>query len=72
MKPATYAIAAMAKAGQFTVLGPDFVGGNGELVIAAWDTAHVAGSFELTAGGKKYVGTFDIDCPQPGNGVGTP
>lgn len=56
----------------FSVLGPNFMGGTGEIDITAWDKAHVAGSFKFEAKGKQYAGTFDLKCPQPGNGVCTP
>jgi hypothetical protein len=58
------------KNGTFTVMGPDFMSAkDGELEITAWDNVHVAGSFKFNAGGKAYAGTFDLKCPQPGNGI---
>lgn len=45
------------------------MGGEGELDVTAFDAAHVAGTFAFTAGGKRYAGTFDLKCPQQGNGV---
>jgi hypothetical protein len=53
----------------FTVMGRDFMNGDGSIDITAWDTTHVAGTFEISAKGKIYKGVFDIKCPQPGNGV---
>lgn len=53
----------------FTVMGPDLMGGEGTIDITAWDAAHVAGTFEISAKGKTYKGAFDIKCPQPGNGI---
>lgn len=68
--PATYKI---VRTGEdktaFSVLGPDFMGGDGEIVLTAFDASHVAGSFNFESGGKRYKGTFDLKCPQPGNGV---
>ncbi len=69
MAPKTYPIARTNKAGTFTVMGRDFMGGEGELAITAWDVSHVAGTFAFTAGGKQYRGQFDIKCPFPSNGV---
>ncbi len=68
--PATYKIVRMVEdKAAFGVIGPDFLSGEGELVLTAFDTAHVAGSFDFKAGGKSYKGTFDLKCPQPGNGI---
>jgi len=53
----------------FTAMGLDFMSGDGSLDITAWDTTHVAGTFEISAKGKTYKGAFDFKCPQPGNGV---
>lgn len=55
--------------GDFSVLGPGFTGGTGELDLTAWDTTHIAGTFSFEAKGKQYAGSFDLKCPQPGNGV---
>lgn len=62
--PAKYPVGGKPKAGAFGVRGRDFFGsGEGELVISAWDTKHVAGSFTFTAKGKRYAGRFDLKCP---------
>jgi hypothetical protein len=65
-----YAIDSSNKPGAIAVMGPDFMSAkDGELDVTAWDKTHVAGSFKFTAGGKAYAGTFDLKCPQPGNGA---
>ena len=69
MKPGKYAIKAVAQPGDFTVIGPGWMGGTGEIEITAWDTSHVAGTFTVENGGKKYEGSFDLKCPTPGNGI---
>ena len=69
MKPGKYAITTTGKKGDFTVIGPGFMGGAGELDVTAWDTSHVAGTFTVESGGKKYEGSFDLKCPTPGNGI---
>ncbi|MBP6843391.1 MAG: hypothetical protein KA201_06595 [Kofleriaceae bacterium] len=69
MAPKKYPITKGNKAGAFSVMGPDFMGGEGELDITAWDTSHVAGTFGFAAGGKQYSARFDIKCPFPSNGV---
>ena len=68
--PATYKVVRTGEdQAAFGVIGPDFMGGEGELVLSAFDDAHVAGSFDFKAGGKRYKGTFDLKCPQPGSGA---
>ena len=69
MAPRKYPIVRANQAGAFTVLGADFMGGEGELDVTAWDAAHVAGTFAFAANGKQYVGKFDLKCPFPSNGV---
>lgn len=67
--PKKYAIGKTNKLDEFAVLGPNFMGGMGELDVTAWDRAHIAGTFQFEAQGKKYAGKFDIKCPFPGNGI---
>ena len=69
MKPGKYAITTTGKKGDFTAIGADFMGGTGTLDITAWDTSHVAGSFTITSGLRKFEGSFDLKCPSPGNGI---
>ena len=58
-----YAIARANQPGTFAVLGPDFMGGEGELDVTAWDKTHVAGTFQFSAKGRTYKGRFDLKCP---------
>ncbi|MBL8921346.1 MAG: hypothetical protein JNJ54_20975 [Myxococcaceae bacterium] len=71
MAPGRYAIdTKKPKKGAFGVRGSGFFSAEGELVISAWDTAHVAGTFSFkTNTGKRYTGAFDLRCPYAGNGV---
>lgn len=77
MTPGTYGIKPSMSAGptDFTPL----VGGNptkpGKLVLTAFSTAEVAGTFdfETTQDGTpvRFEGKFQFKCPQPGNGICT-
>lgn len=71
MAPGRYAIdTKKPKKGAFGVRGSGFFSAEGELIISAWDTAHVAGTFSFkTNTGKRYTGRFDLRCPYAGNGV---
>lgn len=72
MRAGTFKMGFKHRKGTFGVRGAGFISGEGELVIATWDTSHVAGSFTFTAGGKKYAGKFRLKCPYSGNGVCQP
>ncbi len=70
MAPGRFPISAKGKKGAFGVRGKGFFSAEGELVISAWDTAHVTGTFSFkTNSGKRYTGKFDLKCPYKGNGV---
>lgn len=72
MRPGRYPIVESrdAKPGSFV---PQLLGarlkGPGEIVISAWDASGIKGSFTYSTTTEAHQATFDLRCPQPGNGM---